>query len=1330
MASETKGARRRGWRRVLRWLGRAALALLGLLALVYVTRELWLHPWLARTAERQVRERLGAELAIGGFESSWFGGARLADVSWHSSEAPLLALEAPTVVAEWSLPGLLRGDLSRLRLELGVEHAELATPPSKPEPPDPTKPTALPEHLPAVSARVERLSYAIDGARSVEVRGLELDLAPEAEGGDANAAGERLALAAAEVTWRDGERELARPLELGARYRAGLVRLEPSSLGDALAIDRGEVDLTRLAQGELTWSVAARALAGKLTSSGRASDALSTSFSVDSLEVARIEDLLGPVLPEDLDRRLVPVVSVRGEVRTAAEASDFDLELEWLEARNHAVALRGVDLTAAVGGDWRESVRSVAGRLLLEDVDRNALAAGGPELPPLDLDLSAELADGRAELAGEVETPGGRLAIERGEVVLGPAERLVEDARCDLDLQADFDDLGPLGRALGLALAGSLRGQIDVTGPLLEPTGRLETRAAGISVRDLELGGVDLAVVAAGGRIDVLSCEVANSRFGASLTGGVLPAEGRFDDVQLELSASELALGPVAPRELAVSLAAGGPFAAPEGAFSLRIEDLGTAGLEGLDVRAGGRFAGRALELESLLAEEGELALFAKAQAELGENGEVTGALEELELSGPDGLWRLVEAAELAWPAAGLPEARVGPLVLASEPAEGAAGRAELALAAGRLEAGFERFTAAPLRERTLPPGWALGGLEGRVEVALPNGAEPPTALFDLALEGLLIRRGEAALAPQRVTLAGELKRERAIELALRAERPGGTVELDLAAPLDLAGGGELFQPGPVHARLASGPLELEELGGVLGLPPDLTGRLTLDAELAGEWNALAGAIDLRGEGLSSEETEAALQGPLALAARLALGERIALEEARISGPESSLLVLDGGIEAAVDATAWLADPGALTNAPLALEGRLELPLEGWTERIESVRRLAGRLDGSLVVAGSLGAPEARGAVELRAVELRLASALPSIRNLNAELELTPERLQIQSMGLEFGGAPCTVTGGADLAPELVLELGFEGANLLIARNATTRLRANADVEVSGPLSALALSGEVVVTEGRFAQDVDLLSKLVPGGGGGGAPATGGEGELRLSFGRSGPVATMTFEQLRVRSRGDLRLKGNLYDFTLRPDLTIHGTGEVPMFEGEVYVEPSMLSLPSGRLQVESGVVRFSREDPFRPRITLAAGMETKGYDVSARIDGPVGDPEVLLTSSPPLANDELLLLFLAGQTPSSGSQGMAAAQTVGVYLAQDALVRWLGGGTKEADSLLDNLVFEIGADVTHTGAPTMVGRYYLDSRRKRTGRTTYLLAEKDVWDKTNFGYGIRFRFE
>ena len=60
---------------------------------------------------------------------------------------------------------------------------------------------------------------------------------------------------------------------------------------------------------------------------------------------------------------------------------------------------------------------------------------------------------------------------------------------------------------------------------------------------------------------------------------------------------------------------------------------------------------------------------------------------------------------------------------------------------------------------------------------------------------------------------------------------------------------------------------------------------------------------------------------------------------------------------------------------------------------------------------------------------------------------------------------------------------------------------------------------------------------------------------------------------------------------------------------------------------------------------------------------------------------------------------------------------------------MLDRFVLEVGADVSRTGAPTMRGLLFLEPHRARTGRTTYLVAERDRYDFLNYAFGIRFRF-
>jgi hypothetical protein len=60
---------------------------------------------------------------------------------------------------------------------------------------------------------------------------------------------------------------------------------------------------------------------------------------------------------------------------------------------------------------------------------------------------------------------------------------------------------------------------------------------------------------------------------------------------------------------------------------------------------------------------------------------------------------------------------------------------------------------------------------------------------------------------------------------------------------------------------------------------------------------------------------------------------------------------------------------------------------------------------------------------------------------------------------------------------------------------------------------------------------------------------------------------------------------------------------------------------------------------------------------------------------------------------------------------------------------LLDRLELEIGADVTESGAPTARATYWLTDRPPSKRRAPYLVAERDKYDKINFGIGVRFRF-
>ena len=62
---------------------------------------------------------------------------------------------------------------------------------------------------------------------------------------------------------------------------------------------------------------------------------------------------------------------------------------------------------------------------------------------------------------------------------------------------------------------------------------------------------------------------------------------------------------------------------------------------------------------------------------------------------------------------------------------------------------------------------------------------------------------------------------------------------------------------------------------------------------------------------------------------------------------------------------------------------------------------------------------------------------------------------------------------------------------------------------------------------------------------------------------------------------------------------------------------------------VRSGLLRFLEKEPDRPQLDLLANSKILDYDINVLSQGPIDDPVITMSSSPPLPNEDLLLLLL-----------------------------------------------------------------------------------------------------
>jgi translocation and assembly module TamB len=281
---------------------------------------------------------------------------------------------------------------------------------------------------------------------------------------------------------------------------------------------------------------------------------------------------------------------------------------------------------------------------------------------------------------------------------------------------------------------------------------------------------------------------------------------------------------------------------------------------------------------------------------------------------------------------------------------------------------------------------------------------------------------------------------------------------------------------------------------------------------------------------------------------------------------------------------------------------------------------------------------------------------------------------------------------------------------------------------LTGPLEHLIIDGDMLLTDGRVNRTFDFLSLLR----GSDTPKTNLPMQL---FSFTDPPLNTASLKIRLRSEKSVDISNNVTSGSIRPDIILGGTGEQPVITGNIFLDPTRLRLPSGTLYMEGGLVHFSEINPDLPQLDLSGMARIMGYDITVHVSGTIPEPIITLSSSPPLPNDELLLLLLTGKPPQSEANMETlrkGSMNIAVYLGKDMLRQWFSSGEagKSDESILERFELEIGRGVTRLGEETVEAQFRLAENVFRDNDVLFLTAEKDIYDAINSGIKIEFRFK
>ncbi len=409
-------------------------------------------------------------------------------------------------------------------------------------------------------------------------------------------------------------------------------------------------------------------------------------------------------------------------------------------------------------------------------------------------------------------------------------------------------------------------------------------------------------------------------------------------------------------------------------------------------------------------------------------------------------------------------------------------------------------------------------------------------------------------------------------------------------------------------------------------------------------------------------------------------------------GPRS---ILEGSIP--LDPTTLLEEPSTIRRLPLNLTVTLpESPLQAWSFLLPKTPLPDGMVAADFHLAGTVDDPLVNGSARVSIPNLfpREIPNIPPVENFLLNMEAGDDGRISARGSASIGGGPLRITGHYDLnsPPETALEASISGDAMLIWRSVDASLRADADLSLQGGLSEATLSGDLGIVQSLYIREFDLL----PIGFAGGrqqAPALPDFSPPPPQAEEPGtsPLNRINLD-VRVFTRDPLLLRSNLARGDVLANIRVGGTAASPRPEGMASLESAIATLPFSRMNITEGTLILRPDAPLDPSIRLHGSSRVGNHNVRLFFYGLLSDPQLVLSSTPPLPDEEILTLLATGATADDLEGGQLAALKATLFLLDEA-VPILGdqqgiarGPLGLFSPLLDNLDFDVGSRDQLTG--------------------------------------------
>lgn len=313
-----------------------------------------------------------------------------------------------------------------------------------------------------------------------------------------------------------------------------------------------------------------------------------------------------------------------------------------------------------------------------------------------------------------------------------------------------------------------------------------------------------------------------------------------------------------------------------------------------------------------------------------------------------------------------------------------------------------------------------------------------------------------------------------------------------------------------------------------------------------------------------------------------------------------------------------------------------------------------GRADANVSVEGTIRNPRITGRAHVQDASASYADFPVGLSNLNGDFVFDTSRLLFDNVTADSGGGHLTLSGNVNYGEgPLRYEINAKTSVLRIRYPTGMSWLASGTLQLEGTGQAALISGRVQVQRVLLAEGVDVAALFASASDTTSQPAPGSPFLQNLSFdveGSTSPGARVEWTGAHVEMDGDVRLRG---------------TWDHPVLLGHIHLIGGQMAFRGNNFDLTRGDINFA--NPFRldPVLNVEATATISQYLVTIVFSGPASRLSLNYRSDPPLPDSDviaLLALGTTGQESALRSQSTSSQNYGATALLSEAISTGLGG--------------------------------------------------------------------